>query len=231
MTAIELLAAALPPRDPPQAPANGVCCVLATHEPSIERGQAIKPSFTNLDLLRAPQSDRVSVRAWRVLTHAVPAAEGKKRDTFPLMQSSWICDGQSVIYLNRQAVRSLVLEGVTASQWCGYVTISYKKHGALRAPVNIGGAQRWLFETGIVDCSDRAKVGEWWERLRTTREAGIPRPVIETLDISVPLFSKYRELWQAFEPWARSKLHSPLFRFLVYLLPGEEELKAQRVVA
>ena len=225
MSAIEILAAALPPAEPPESTQEGVCCVLGTHEPCIPRHHAIKASFTNLDLLRAPDSDSVSVRAWRVLTHSVPAAEGKKRDTFPLMQSSWLC-GQSLLLLDRKMVRPLVLEGVASMpEWSGYVTTSYKKHGSLRAPVNRNGSQRWLFELDVVDCSDRAKVAEWWGRLRHARVSGIPRPCIETLDCSLHVMSKHMTLWREFEAWARPRYQSPLFRFLTYLLPSEDEIK------
>lgn len=225
MSAIPLLHEALAPRSPPQEPREGLCCILGTVEPCVDREYAIKPSFTNLDLLRAPDSDCASVRAWRVLTHSVAAAEGKKRDTFPLMQSSWVVsDGLTL--LNRQDVRQLVIEAIPArSPWAGYVTTSYKKHGSLRAPVNSGNSQRWLFEMDVVDCSDRAKVLDWWERLRSTREAGIPRPVIETLDCSVFLMSKHLKVWTEFERWARDKVNSSLYRFLTYLLPSELELK------
>lgn len=134
MSAIELLYAALPQKDPPEAPQEGVCCVLGTRELTIARKHAIKPSFTNLDLLRAPDSARVSIRAWRVLTHAEPAKEGKKRDTFPLMQSSWVVS-DTLQLLDRQSVRRCVIEGMRPpGDWAGYVTTSYKKHGALRAP-------------------------------------------------------------------------------------------------
>jgi hypothetical protein len=226
--AIELLYDALPPAEPPEPPEPGTCCALGTREPTIERSYAIKTSFTNLDLLRAPDSQRVSVRAWRVLTYSRPAAEGKRRDTFPLMQSSWICDGDKLTPLNRQDVRALVLFGVYLPAWCGYVTTSYKKHGSLRAPVNRQSMQqRWLFELDVVDCSDRARVTEWWERLRLVRVAGIPRPVIESLDCSAHLLAKHPNLWMQFERWARPVYRSPLYRFLTYLLPSEEEIRAQ----
>lgn len=228
MTAVEILASALPPRDLPEAPAEGICCVLGTTEPTIHRHHAIQDSFTNLDLLRAGDSDRVSVRAWRVLTHRTPAGEGKKRDGFPLMQSSWLCDRAGGLrLLQRTDVRALVLDGValSAAPWVGYVTTSYKKHGALRAPVNTGTSQRWLFELDIVDCSDRAQVAEWWRTLREAREAGIPRPVIETLDINVALLGKHLARWTAFEAWARPRRQAPLYRFLTYLLPSMEEIR------
>lgn len=228
MRAIELLYSALPPRDPPEAPADGFCCVLGTREPTIARKHAIKPSFTNLDLLLAPDSERISVRAWRVLTHSEPAKEGKKRDTFPLMQSSWIV-GEDLRLLDRQAVRSCVIEAMRPQGvWTGYVTTSYKKHGCLRAPVNRNGSARWLFELDVVDCSDQAKVLEWWDIIRHVRVSGIPRPVIETLDCSVHLMSKHPKLLADFERWAREKVNSPLYRFLCYLLPSEEEIREQQ---
>lgn len=216
MTAIEVLARGLPAADPPEDPREGVCCVLGTREATIARAHAILPSFTNLDLLRAPDSDRVGVRAWRVLTE--PAQR----------KSSWVCDDAGFRTVDRLGLRALVIDGVSsADPWCGYATTSYKKHGALRAPVNVGDLQRWLFELEVVDCSDRAQVAHWWTRLRETREAGIPRPVIESLDISVSQMAKHLARWQAFEAWARPILAAPLYRFLTYLLPSEEEIRGQ----
>lgn len=220
ISAIDLVARALPYRDPPQEPLHGLCCVLGREMPCIDRVHAIRDSFTNIDILRAPTSDKVSVEAWRVLTYT-EQAPGKKRDRRPLMQSSWICDGSSITWLDRNAVRSLVLDGVAANRWAGYVTTSYKKHGVLRAPIN-NGTQRWLFETEVVDCTNRTMVLEWYDRLRTVRASGIPRPVIESLDIGLPLMRKHTALWMEFERWARPRHRSTLYRFLVHLLPSQE---------
>lgn len=226
MSAIELLAAAIPVRPPPDEPAEGLCCVLGTTEPTVARKHAIKPSFTNLDLLRAPDSDRVSVRAWSVMTYMTEPGEGKKRGGQPLIQSAWIVTRDELRYLNRLDVRRLVIEGtMPAGPWAAYATTSYKKHGSLRAPVNTGGARRWLFELDVVDCSNRERVGTWWSRLHEARVAGIPRSVLETLDIGLPLLRKHMRLWREFELWARSAYRSRLYRFLCYLLPGQEELK------
>lgn len=224
MSAIELLADHVPATAPPEEPEEGVCCVLGTRESTIHRKHAIKPSFTNLDLLRAPDSDRVSLRAWRVLTYMTDPEPGKKRGRQPLIQSAWIVHDGGIEYLSRLDVRRYVLEGVSFPRWAGYATTSYKKHGSLRAPVNNGCSQRWLFELDVVDC-DRARVAEWWSILLEARTAGIPRPVIETLDAGIPLIRKHLALWQRFELWARSRYQSPLYRFLCYLLPGQEELK------
>src|SRR5690606_32403398 len=99
MSAIDLLAPALPPDEPPEIVEQGLCCVLGTTEPTISRKHAIKPSFTNLDLLRAPDSDRVSVRAWRVLTYMTEPEPGKKRGRQPLIQSSWLVHDDGIEYL------------------------------------------------------------------------------------------------------------------------------------
>lgn len=216
MTAIDLIAGALPSETPPEEPTPGLCCVTGAECATIARKHVVKPSFTNLDLLRAPQSDRAGVAAWRVLNHA------------PARQSLWWCDGHELRLLKRVDVRALVLDGVTASQWCGYATTSYKKHGALRAPVNSGARQLWLYEMLVVDCSDRDQVAETWARLRTAQDAGIPRPLIEALDIAPAYMAKIGwRIWRDFEAWARPRMKSPLYQFLTYLLPSQEELKAK----
>lgn len=213
MSAIALLANHLQEIAPPEPPTDGLCCVTGVVGPSIARKYAVKPSFTNLDLLRAPESDRVGVAAWRVLTDHT------------LRQSSWICDAGGFRRIDRLVARELVLTTRPDAPWCGYITTSYKKHGALRAPVNAAGSYRWLFEMDVVDAREPH---DWWEIIRDARTAGIPRPVIETLDCSVYLMSKHFALWRDFERWARDKWQSPLYRLLTYLLPSEEELRATK---
>jgi len=215
MTAIDLIADALPPETPPEEPRLGICCVTGVEAPCINRKHVIKPSFTNLDLLRAPESPMASVAAWRVFGYA------------PARQSSWWCDGHDFRRLDRVAVRNKVLSGDPAPYpWAGYATTSYKKHGALRAPVNTGRQSVWLFETVLVDCSCRGTVFQWWNTLREAQDSGIPRPVIERLDAAPAFIGKigFRG-WRNFEEWARPKVRSSLYQFLTYLLPSQEELK------
>lgn len=216
MTAIELIGAALPPESPPEIPRPGTCCVTGVECMTVARGLVIKPSFTNYDLLSAPGSDRAGLAAWRVMNHA------------PARQSLWWCDGKKFQLLKRVEARGLVIDGVRAERWAGYVTTSYKKHGALRCPVNTGTRQVWLFELARVDCSDRGLVEGTWRRLRAAQSAGIPRPLIETLDISPGHMGKIGwQAWGEFEAWARPRLQSALYQFLTYLLPSQEELKKQ----
>jgi len=215
MMAINLIAAALPPEAPPEPSAVGVCCVTGETCPTISRKHVVKPSFTNGDLLRAPQSDRAGVAAWRALNYA------------PERKSSWACDGVTFCKLNRKGVRDQVLSPDVFTRPCAYyATTSYKKHGSLRAPVNPPGRRVWLFEMRLVDCSDMAAVRDTWARLRAAQDAGIPRPLIESLDIAPGYMAKIGwRVWRDFEAWARPRMLSSLYQFLTYLLPSKEELK------
>lgn len=226
MSAVDLVATALPDAEPPEEPVTGICCVTGGVCLTLPRRLAIKPSFTDGSLLRAPHSDRVGLDTWRVLDYRQPNP-GKKRDRFPLRQSSWLCDGETLTLLTRQGVREHVLAGVNADQWAGYVTTSYKKHGVLRARVNTNGRQVWLWEMVLVDCTDWTAVSQTWGRLREAQDAGIPRPLIESLDISPDYMGKIGwRIWREFETWARPRMRAPLYRFMTYLLPSKVELTA-----
>lgn len=214
MTAIDLIAPHLPAAPLPEDPQEGVCCITGRKTETIARKHVIKTSFTNLDLLRAPESDRASVAAYRVM------GAPKTR------QSSWLVTSNSLRFLDRVGVRDCVIGGVMDPAWAGYATTSYKKHGSLLAPVNVGNQCTWLFETLPVDCSDREQVMDYWRRLRHAQDNGISRPLIESLDIAVGYISKIGwRFWKDFYDWAHPRQSSPLYQFLTYLLPSQEELK------
>jgi hypothetical protein len=140
-------------------------------------------------------------------------------------KSSWVCDGETFLKLDRKGVRSQVF-AFRGGVWSGYATTSYKKHGALLAPVNSGGTNRWLFEMRVVDCTDRAQVEDTWNRLRAAQDAGIARPLIECLDIDPSYMAKIGwRVWRDFHAWAVPRRNAPLYQFLTYLLPSQEELK------
>jgi hypothetical protein len=215
VTTIDLIASALPPETPPETPVDGVCCVTGATCPTVSRRHVIKPSFTNLDFLRAPDSDRAGVAAWRALTYKWER------------MSSWTCNGKTFERLDRKGVREHVLTRDEILAPCAYyATTSYKKHGALLAPANPPGRRVWLFEMRLVDCSDLNAVADMWARLRAAQDAGIPRPLIEHLDIAPGYMGKIGwRVWRDFEAWARPRMLSPLYEFLTYLLPSQEELK------
>lgn len=202
-------------RELPEEPRKGLCCVIGEIRDTVAARHLLTDSFTERERFRAGESDRVSVECWDTLTHA------RERT------SSWFCDGNSFRLLNRLEVRGLVLGGPRCEgEWSAYATTSYKKHGALHTPVNSGRRAKWRFETVTVDCSDLGAVGEHWQRLFSVRVAGVPRACIESFRISPYAISKLgvRD-WLAFERWATPRWRTPLYQFLTYLLPSQEEIE------
>lgn len=216
MTASHLISRALAGETEPLpcAAEEGICCMSGYTEPTIPRKQLIANSFTDRDLMRRPDSDRIGVATWDALCHKWQR------------MSSWICDGKTFERLDRQGVRRYVIGGVSAKHWAAYATTSYKKHGALRAQVNTNGTHFWRFENTTVDCSDRAKLMDWWDRLNHYLRAGIVRSVLESGRCS-PYAIKCAGVREAmeFDSWAASRWRSPMYQFLCYLLPSQEELK------
>lgn len=227
MLAVDLVCQALPQVDPPETPSHGICCVTGVPGPTIARKHGISSSFNNLDILRAPGSNRIGLPAWRAITYTAPNDEGKKRDLAPLRQSHWVCDGLAITYLDRIGVRNLLLnDEPIAPVWAGYATTSYKKHGVLLAPVNAANRRVWLWETRLVDCSDMAALKETWQKLRAAQDAGIPRPLVGALDVSAGHMAKIGwRVWHEFYQWAFSRRNSALYQFLTFLLPSQDELK------
>lgn len=228
MSSIDIIYSALPSVALPEAPTEGVCCVTGEKTMTVAREFGIKPTFTNLDILKAPSSDRIGVKAFSVLTFSVPA-EGKKVDLAPLRQSHWIATDSGIEYFKSKSdIRPYALgEKTPDSDWCMYVTTSYKKHGALFAPLNSvkNKDRRILFESHIVDLKTKnTKV--WWDILRTSQQAGIPRSVLETGDCNPALINKIGiKKWEIFYEFAHDKIKNRLYQFLVYLLQSQEELK------
>lgn len=223
MHALSLIAEALPEteREPlPSPPLEGVCCITGDLVSCIPRKDLLGKSFTDQHLLRAPDSPLVGVPAWTAMKHRAERA------------SSWLCDGVTFTKLDRQAVRAHVLDGVDAPRWAGYITTSYKKHGGLRAPVNSRGRQVWLFEMLLVDCTDRARVAEWWAVMTQAQRDGISRRSMEEYAMPAGLIAKVGlDVWEQFRAWARDKREASLFRLLCYLLPSQDELKAREAVS
>jgi hypothetical protein len=216
MHAVDLIAAALGPPALPCVPGPGLCCVTGEETACIPRAHLLGKSFTNLDLLAAPGSEQVGVAAYVALTHKWER------------MSSWYCDGVAFRNLTRQDVRGIVVAGDYELPWVGYATTSYKKHGALRTPVNSGAKRIWLFEMSLVDCSDHARLLEIWERLNRELRAGVGRSVLESLEPNAYALKEigYRR-WRELEAWARPLAQGSLYQFLCYLLPSQEELKVE----
>lgn len=200
------------------ARAPGRCCLTGADGETVPRKEVLGKSFVDGALLAAPDSDRLGLPAALALRYKWER------------MSSWICTADAFRRLDRQGVRAAVLSDPPATPWAGYATTSYKKHGALRAPVNGPGRAVWLFENRRVDCSDRAQLAEWWGILSTARRDGLPRPVIEDLEPGAKCLADYGlARWLEFEAWARPRKRAALYALLCYLLPSEEELKTGAV--
>jgi len=219
MHPVQLIAAAIDPADPDRpvldiATAIGVCAVTGIECATVPRKDLFGKSFTDGAALAAPDSDRVSVEAYTALRYKWER------------MSSWICDGTMFRRLDRVGVRDAVFSQLPMRPWAAYATTSYKKHGALRAPINSGSKRVWLFESRIVDCSNMELVMDWWARLNAALRLGFGRSILETLDCPIFVMSKVgvRE-WMAFETWARPRKNTALYAFLCYLLPSQEELR------
>lgn len=203
--------------DCPEIPikvSSGICCVTGDETETIPRSALFGKSFTNIDSLRAPNSDRVSVNAFVALNYKWER------------MSCWICDENEFKRLQRTDFRPLILSGVQSKTWAAYITTSYKKHGAIHAPVNNKPFGVWRFENLTVDASDNQKVNDWYSTMVKYLKIGFGRTIIETLDCSPFVMSKYGvQNWLEFQSWALPKYQSPLYKMLCYILPSQEELK------
>lgn len=210
----------------PYPPIDAVCCVGGEKTPCLKRKDVLGKTFTNGDVLQAPGSEYVSVDVYYAWYYGYYAEEGKKREKRPERMSSWFCDGMTFNELDRQGVRSKVLQEQMPKLWTAYATTSYKKHGSLLAPVNSKNQRVWLYEERLVDCTDYHRMMQWWDMLNTALRSGIGRTVMESLECPPYLINKIGiKTWMNFESWARDKWLSALYAFLCYLLPSQEELK------
>lgn len=209
-TSIELLSDSLPNPVLPELPKFGTCCVSGKTCLTVSRRYAIKPSFTRSDLFVAPTSDRVGLDAWKVLN------EGSVR------KSSWWCDGNSFVRLDKTMAFQFVLNPPDVIEWTGYVTTSYKKHGALQSVVNLGDSNTWLFETTLVDCSNSELVNETVCRLAGIYYSGARKRELESLNVSLATMKTVGLVpWLEFERWAVSRVESQLYKFILHLLPSK----------
>ena len=216
----------------PKTPVTAICAVTGQECLCLPRQEVLGKTFTNHDLIAAPESKFVGVDVFWAWEYGYKTAEDKKRDKRPERMSSWFCDGKTFKELDRSGVREKVFQNEMPAIWIGYATTSYKKHGSLRAKINTGTNRFWLFEERQVDCSDMEKVKEWWDVLNAALRAGIGRSVMESLDCPPYVIGKVGlKTWMEFEQWARPRYLSALYAFLCYLLPSQEELKHENTRA
>lgn len=226
MHPITLIASSIKKDDPdyPELPdakvATGECCFTGEKTDCIPRSLLLGKSFNNHDTLLRPGSKFASLDAWVCMKYKWERS------------SSFFCDGKSFDRLNRQGVRDKFFQKELPDLWVGHATTSYKKHGSLLTKTNMSRKNRiWSFEMKLVDASDIQKRDEWWGILNEYLRLGISRPVMESLTINPAYISKIGlDVWVKFERWATDKYQSNLYAFLCYLLPSQDELKAENSV-
>lgn len=217
------------PIELPCEPTKGICSLTGVETDVIPRKYLLGGSFTNWDLLQAPDSEMIGVSAYYALSF------------WAERMSSWICDGNKFVRIAKklddeqnpawkQPIRNVVLDGastiIDGNQWAMYITTSYKKHGALNAHVNKEQYGFIRFENITVDCRDREINRDWYFRLLDYQSSGIYRGCLESGKCYPAVV---REIGiveaQKFENWAHNKIDNPLYQFLCYLLPSAEEVK------
>jgi hypothetical protein len=211
----------------PCEPVTAICAITGIKQECIPRKEVISYTFTNLDIFRAPDSRFIGVDFFYSWNYGYPT--GHTRDKHPERSSSWFCDGNEFLELNRQGIRDWVLKKEMPEAWTGYVTTSYKKHGSMVAKVNTKKRRVWAFEMRTVDCTNFSLMLNWWQTLNTVLRAGIVRSILESLECpAIVLKNLDIKKWVEFEKWARPKYQSALYAFLCYLLPSQDELKEEQ---
>jgi hypothetical protein len=233
MHTTDLLSAACPEewKEPlPENPVDGICCLTGQQGPTIGRKRIFGPSFTEFEIFKVPESDRVGINVWYAFRAGYFAEKGKKRKKKPEAMACWWTDGDKWVETDKVKIRNFVFNGSGNQNWAGWVTTSYKKHGSTRTPVNCREFGVWAFDEVLVDCRNINKVINWYDKLRNAQNFGLNRTVIETLDIPVFVYNKIdQKKWIEFKKWAVSKRETSLYKFLCYLLPSHKELKEMEV--
>lgn len=202
--------------DLPSEPIVKICAVTGKKTLCVPRKNLMSSGFTDQRVLSCPTSDFISIEAYQTMKYQLER------------KSSWIVIEKKFKRLKRIDIRPYVLNGVQGKIWAGYVTTSYKKHGALKAVINHSKAI-WAFDEALVDCSNKEKVNNWYNHLVVEFKKGFGRTILETLHCPPYILKRIGLMeWQQFEKWAKPKYKSSLYKFLCYLLPSQAELKKQK---
>lgn len=195
----------------PEAP--GVCCLTGDKCMTIPRSDIITRAFTAQSLFCAPQSDRIGIDAALALSYKWER------------MSCWFVTKNEFRCIQKNGVREIILgQRYPAEPWAGYVTTSYKKHGALTTPANMDTRRIWGFDEETVDLTDYTAVTAIYERLLECKKRHLPQLLMThlTLDYVAP---ENIIFVSDFINWARSLYKSRLYQFLIWLLPPASEVK------
>lgn len=205
----------------PEKTEKGVCCLTGIECQTVARKDIFSSNFTNFDILKAPDSDRIGISAAIALKYRTE-------------RSSWFVNETEFIRFDKNLFREMFLKGVKKSKyWAIYITTSYKKHGALVTRVNSCGNGNhrkfgiWRFEQLDVDATDEQKNRRWYKLISEAYiKNGISRGILETLNCPEYVIKKVGiSIWLKYEKWARRNYNNPLYKLCCYLLPSQADLK------
>jgi hypothetical protein len=198
----------------PVEPVENICAVTGELRPCIPRKKLFGSNFISYHIFNSPLSDFVGTNVFQTLKYR------------PERASSWVVTPKIFTKLKRIEVRPLVLYGVNSQRWSGYVTTSYKKHGAIGNVINNSKFGVWKFDDLLIDCSDSEKVLGWYNKLNYFLHKGLSRPVLESGQLNQWGAKQAGiEVCRNFLYWIKDKKTDPLYKFLCYLLPSQEEIK------
>ena len=200
------------------------CCVTGVLCPCVPVNLLITSSFTDGKFFKNPSGRWVGVDIYKAWKYGILEA-GKKRQFAPERMSCWVVSETSFEFrIDRKRIREVALEGCKPP-WACWVTTGYKKHGSIRAKVNIRHRGVIAFDELRVDCSD-PRIDDFYFRLTEMQKKGFSRPTLETLNCPPAVLKKldFTE-WMRFCEWAKAWYTSPTYQFCCYLLPSKEELK------
>jgi len=137
-----------------------------------------------------------------------------------------LCSRGKFVRVDKNIIRDVLFNGFSDAPWSMFVTTTYKKHGALRCPVNTGSHGYIGFDEAVIDCRDRDYCVEVYEHVFAAFARGANRNDLESLRPSKwTLKALGIKGWQEYKTWAEDKVESPLYQFCVYLLPPRKELE------
>lgn len=206
----------------PFQPIQETCCITGQKTDCIPRKYVLSNSFTAQELLKAPASKFACIDAYQAFK-------------FRGHRSSWFVwqeEDLNIYYkkLTRIEMRAIILSFVDISlltQWSIYASTTGKKHGSFFAPLNTAKFPGIVgFDSEIVDCTNAAKIRIQYRALECFLRIGISRSYLLNPDLPVWIINKIGvKTYNDFRDFAMDKYTSSLYKFLVYLLPSQEELK------
>jgi len=209
---------------------HGVCCVTGEYCETIPRKSVITSSFGDTDRLIAPYSNRISLDAYIAFKGGYFGANEdgspKKIRKKPESMSCWWCDGNRFEELDKAGIRKKLFVGSQGACWGGYVTTSYKKHGSLRAPINIEAFGAWAFNDNLayMVCPEENR---WiWSILREAQAKGVSRNFLAGEDMTMKCVEG-QELSYIIrlESFIKGWMYSHRYQLLCYLLPSKQEIE------